>query len=258
MDSQEITTNIDFLPGLLSKDKAYEVLRLIFEEFRWFAPIEYGFGVHRPLKPAQPYLDTLLDYYAQRRAVTVCSSEERDFILLSSREPEPPGALTWNTSTSPIATPEWRVAHLRQIKQLMTFLDAPLAIAALEDDYRRKTTRRVSLGPDKGWEQVYTVDDYRNGLAGLYWRNFFGPPFVRMFGERLGSLPSDCVKDLGDGIVLVEPYPLPTDADTDAGKARERELIQLLGPECFYDHEHHVPPRKRPDLSDLPSNLEPA
>jgi hypothetical protein len=33
--------------------------------------------------------------------------------------------------------------------------------------------------------------------------------------------------------------------------ARERELISLLGPECFYDHEHHTLPTRRPVLDAL-------
>jgi hypothetical protein len=66
--------------------------------------------------------------------------------------------------------------------------------------------------------------------------DFFGPPFVRMFGERLASLPEDCREPLGDGLVL-------------------RELITHLGPECFYDHEHHTPPTRRPVLDPLSEAL---
>ncbi len=93
--------------------------------------------------------------------------------------------------------------------------------------------------------------DYSEGLAGLFWRNFYGPPFVRMFGERLDALPAECRKPLGEDIVLVQPYALPTEAGTEAGRARERELISLLGPECFYDHEHHTLPTRRPVLDAL-------
>ncbi|WP_257453316.1 hypothetical protein [Archangium lipolyticum] len=97
--------------------------------------------------------------------------------------------------------------------------------------------------------------DYSEGLPGLFWRNFFGPPFVRMFGERLASLPEDCRERLGDGLVLVQPYTLPSDAGTEEGNARERALIEHLGPECFYDHEHHTPPTRRPVLDHLSESL---
>ncbi|HYO57346.1 hypothetical protein [Archangium sp.] len=101
-------------------------------------------------------------------------------------------------------------------------------------------------------EEVSTVRDYSEGLAGLVWRNFYGSPFVRMFGERLDALPPDCRQTLGEELVLVQPYELPTEAGTEAGKARERELITLLGPECFYDHAHHTLPTRRPVLAPSP------
>ncbi|KFA93810.1 hypothetical protein Q664_07000 [Archangium violaceum Cb vi76] len=100
-------------------------------------------------------------------------------------------------------------------------------------------------------EEEHTVRDYSEGLPGLVWRNFYGPPFVRMFGERLGALPAECRQTLGDDIVLVQPYELPTEAGTESGMAREREFISLLGPECFYDHEHHTLPTRRPVLDAL-------
>jgi hypothetical protein len=92
----------------------------------------------------------------------------------------------------------------------------------------------------------FTVRNYSEGLAGLFWRNFFGPPFVRLFGERLASLPEDCSQSLGEELVLVQPYALPSDAGTEQGEARERALIAHLSPECFYDHEHHTPPTRLP------------
>jgi hypothetical protein len=46
----------------------------------------------------------------------------------------------------------------------------------------------------------------------------------------------------------VQPYELPTQAGTPEAIARERQLIEHLGPECFYDHQHHRKPRRRPQL----------
>jgi hypothetical protein len=47
-----------------------------------------------------------------------------------------------------------------------------------------------------------------------------------MFGERLDALPTGCRQSLGEGIVLVQPYELPTEAGTETGMARERELTE--------------------------------
>ncbi|WNG41648.1 hypothetical protein F0U61_54180 [Archangium violaceum] len=144
----------------------------------------------------------------------------------------------------------------------MRLVQSPLAQAGLETDLHPKQWRHIHKSiPQEGGkeftysEEVFTVRDYSEGLAGLVWRNFFGPPFLRMFGERLASLPSECVQRLGEDLVLVQPYPLPTDAGTEAGIARERELISLLGPECFYDHSLHTLPTRRPFLDTLGHSL---
>jgi hypothetical protein len=131
----------------------------------------------------------------------------------------------------------------------MQLLRSPLALSALDEDFERKTRRLVNDGISL--IKQFTVRNYSEGLAGLFWRNFYGPPFVRLFGERLNALPPECVTRLGEELVLVQPYELPTEAGTEAARAREQHLISLLGPECFYDHEHHQLPTRRPVLDDL-------
>jgi len=137
----------------------------------------------------------------------------------------------------------------------MRLFQSPLALAGLDTDLHSKKWRLVhkSLPTQEGKdftfsEEEFTVRDYSEGLPGLVWRNFYGPPFVRMFGPRLDSLPPECRTPLGEDLVLVQPYELPTAAGTEPGLARERELISLLGPECFYDHPHHTLPTRRPVL----------
>ncbi|PTL76576.1 hypothetical protein DAT35_49070 [Vitiosangium sp. GDMCC 1.1324] len=137
----------------------------------------------------------------------------------------------------------------------MRLVQSPLAQAGLDSDLHAKQWRLVhsSIPQDDGTEftyseELFTVRDYSEGLPGLVWRNFFGPPFIRMFGQRLQSLPSDCLARFGEDLVLVQPYALPSDAGTPSGIARERELISLLGPECFYDHQLHSLPSRRPFL----------
>jgi hypothetical protein len=123
-----------------------------------------------------------------------------------------------------------------------------LAYAGLADDIFSKERRIVPSPDGVGQVRVITVRDYSEGLAGLYWRNFLGPPFLRLFGDRLDALPAEYRQELSDELVLVQPYELPTQAGTPEGDARERQLISLLGPECFYDHERHVKPTRRPEL----------
>ncbi|AKI99690.1 Hypothetical protein AA314_01317 [Archangium gephyra] len=142
--------------------------------------------------------------------------------------------------------------------ELMRLVQSPLALSGLETDLHAKQWRLVHKSipteDEKEFtfsEREFTVRDYSQGLAGLVWRNFFGPPFLRMFGQRLGTLPVGCRESLGEDVVLVQPYVLPTEAGTEAGVARERELMSLLGSECFYDHERHTLPTRRPVLDAL-------
>ncbi|WP_309888455.1 hypothetical protein [Archangium sp.] len=144
----------------------------------------------------------------------------------------------------------------------MRLVQSPLAMAGLETDLHGKQRRLVHKstplegGKEFTWSQEeFTVRDYSEGLPGLVWRNFYGPPFVRMFGERLASLPPECREPLGEDLVLVQPYTLPREAGTEAGLAREREFIALLGPECFYDHERLALPTRRPVLDALGQSL---
>ncbi len=140
----------------------------------------------------------------------------------------------------------------------MRLVQSPLALAGLEADVhgkqRRLVHKRIPMEGGKDFtysEEEFTVRDYSEGLPGLVWRNFYGPPFIRMFGQRLDALPAGYRKPLGEDLVLVQPYELPTEAGSEAGRASERELISLLGPECFYDHEHHTLPTRRPLLNAL-------
>lgn len=241
-------------PGLLSLEMVREILSLVFEEFRWFTPTKYGyFDFDHRLFPGQIGIDGMLAYYEERKHLWVARSNHEYINISPTRvDEEYPyvGGIGWTTREKPKAQPKWPAAPSEQVKKLMTLVGSPHAYVALDRDIDQKKWRLVPH--EIGYSEVHNVRDYSEGLAGLFWRNFFGPPFVHMFGDRLRTLPPDVRTDLGDDIVLVEPYPLPSDAETEEGKARERALIEHLGPECFYDHERHTAPTRRPDVSSLP------
>jgi len=246
-------TRIELPPGLLSPAIVREVLRLGFEQYRWFAPMRYGTGaLWEKLDPNRLDVETLLAFYEENERLCIAARTDQDFLWLSPARPESQrrfGQLALLTSPKAINKPSWRDAHLEQVVELMRLLHSPLAFAALAEDIERKTERLV---PEEiGQRLDFTVRNYSEGLAGLFWRNFFGPPFVQLFGERLASLPPESRKDLGHGLVLVQPYALPSDAGTPHGEAHERALISLLGPECFYDHALHLKPTRLPVLPPL-------
>jgi hypothetical protein len=204
------------------------------------------------LDPERIDYDALGAFYEERRLLFVAGRTDRDFIMIFPLTPASDyphtGVISWSTSVTKANKPAWCEAHLRQVQELMGLLHSPLAQTGTDDDFDRKT-RRIVPSPDGiGQVQQILVRDYSEGLAGLYWRNFLGPPFLRLFGGRLDTLPSECRQELSDELVLVQPYVLPTQAGTPEGDARERQLISLLGPACFYDHQRHVKPSRRPEL----------
>ncbi|MFP2908183.1 hypothetical protein ACLESD_24650 [Pyxidicoccus sp. 3LFB2] len=234
-----------------------ELLRLAFKEYRWFEPAQDVFlGEDPNLKPGSTDFSAHLAYYDEAQHLSISDSREKDFLILStSKRTEFPfvGSVSWSVSVDEQELAGWCSAHLQQVLELMRLVGASLAEAGTFEDTRRKEERFIPNPDGFGTEQTFTVRDPSEGLAGLYWRNFFGPPFVRMFGERLLSLPPSACQELGNGLVLVQPYELPTLAMTPEGDAAEERLITVLGPECFYDHRQHRKPTRVPELTLLTS-----
>lgn len=243
-------------PGAPSSSLVREFFHLVFEKRPWFRPVQYGRAfTNGRLDPDRIDFDALVAFYEEHRNVTVTARTERDYFLLYPVKPDDPpylGRLIWGTSAKEATKPAWRAAHLQKVLEVMQLLRAPLVQAGLSEDLTHKTRRLVPHPDGLSMMETSTVRGYGEGLPGLVWRNFFGPPFVQMFGERLASLPGSFKQELGGGIVLVQPYELPSQADTPEATARERELITHLGSECFYDHERHLKPTRVPDLSSLP------
>jgi hypothetical protein len=253
MPTKYFATFIWLPPGFLPSAVTRDFFRRAFAEYQWFKPVHYGrANLTERLDPSHIDYDALVAYYEEYKSITVTARTDRDFFLLHSAKPDAPphnGQLIWETSATEARKPSWRAAHLRQVSELMRMLNSPLAVAGLAEDYDRKTSRLVPHADGLGDELTFTVSNPSEGLAGLFWRNFYGPPFVRLFGERLATLPPDTRQALGDDLVLVQPYELPTQAGTPEAEARERELIAHLGPDCFYDHARHLKPTHLPDLT---------
>jgi hypothetical protein len=252
MPVRYLTTRIWLPPGSPPGSIVREFLRSAFEEYRWFRPTRFGRAfIDKPLDPEHIDYDALATYYEDLYDITVAARTDRDFLLIftaTNTDRIHTGGITWETSVTEASRRSWRAAHQTQVVEVMQLFGSPLAQTAEASDVERKSERIVPSPDGIGSIQESTVRDCSEGLAGLFWRNFFGPPFVQMFGERLASLPAEFKQDLGGGIVLVQPYELPTLAGTPEGDALERRIIAHLGPECFYDHERHLKPTRVPEL----------
>jgi hypothetical protein len=253
-----LKSTIALPPGCPPSAVVREFLRLVFEKYRWFVPMRYGWFAtwDQKIEPNHIDYDALVALYEEHRSLCIAARTDSDYIcIFPARDDSRPytynGRIIWDASAKWASKPAWRAAHVEQVAEIMRLVNSPLAEASLGEDVERKTRRLIPAEDGLGSIETFTLRNYSAGLSGLFWRNFFGPPFVRMFGERLASLPEDCRKPLGEELVLVQPYELPTEAGTAQGDARERALIEQLGPGCFYDHVHHTPPTRLPALEHL-------
>jgi len=237
-------------PGPLPAPKVKQLLVLLVESYRWLKPTSYEVRGQRArtIAPGQPFIDDVIDTYCSTDDFWINGRTKNEgmTILLS---PTYDGYLScWWPSDKLVRGAQATETFVRQVVELMRLLDSPLAHAALWADAQPKT-RWSDRGPYDSL--VIFLNDYSQGLPGLFWRTFLGRPFVRLFGDRLASLPPDTARDLGGDIWLVQPYPTPADALTGGGKARERAIIEHLGKDCFFDHELELKPTRKPDLPPL-------
>ncbi|WP_224367179.1 hypothetical protein [Hyalangium versicolor] len=251
-----LTTVISLPPGVAPRPTLHTVLELIFEQYRWFRPERYGLAkLDERLVPGRIDYAALLALYERLASITIAARTDRDFLRITVTRPgDHPhaGNISWMTSMRTAASPGWRAAHSKQVAELMRLMQAPMAAAGPADDFESKQSRWVPHPDGLGEALTFTVRDPSEGLAGLFWRNFFGPPFVHLFGERLDTLPAELKQDLGDGVILVQPYELPTQAGTPEALSQEQQLIAHLGSDCFYDHPHHRKPTRLPQLPSPP------
>lgn len=253
---KSLHTTFDLPPGFLTPEKVRTLLHLMFEEYQWIKPKRYG-NVDTDLKlpSGRNFIDTLVSYYIDEQCLSLDSGSHCEWLsILPDRRDGRSyfGSITWATFVKPASYSPWRLAHIKQVFEIMKLLNSPLVLSALETDMENKFFQWI---PDADNPDITihspTVSSYAHGLAGLFWRNFYGPPFSQMFGERLNSLPQNNAQDFGDGYWLVEPYPLPTDVENDEGHNKEKRLIKLLNPKCFYNFETNTLPSVLPDLPEL-------
>jgi hypothetical protein len=249
-----LTTYLYPSPEALRRPRLQQLLRTLLEEHRWVDPIRYGNSSMRErIAPGRVDYEALADFYEAHEGVCIGASTDQHYFWVFPPDPGHPrfqgGKLIWGTSTRQANSPASRARHLEQVASVMRDTDASLAFAAMVEDIDRKTERLVPAPDGVGSILTSTVRVPGEGLAGLFWRNVFGPPFTRLFGERLLSLPPETHQALGGGLVLVQPYERPSQAMTPEGDAAEARLITVLGPECFYDFQRHQKPTRVPELT---------
>jgi hypothetical protein len=252
-----VDTALSLRPGPLVPAVVGDALEIASRELAW-RPSTFGSLARHDTPVVGDDIRDMLDFYARKGTLFLEGEKmEWDFCGNRGNERSARGYVSWGWH---VAEKAWSVAtqrHRATVVQLAKALRSPYVRSCLPRD--RRETRIVEVDAKTIFpnakvatikKEIPKVDTYREGLTALYWRNIFGPEFVEMFGERLRTLPGDVAWDLGDGYWLVQPYASPGDASTEAGRAREAEIVAHLGPDCFYDDAREQPPTRVPRFSE--------
>jgi hypothetical protein len=124
--------------------------------------------------------------------------------------------------------------------QTIQFLDLCLAFYdllhpayGLVHSTKDKLKSRTVL--DSQYGETILPTNLSKGLPGIYWANFLGPEYVRMFGkQRLISSPNFHLQELHDDGILIVTSQTPLNPSSRDSRLARSELREFLGEDAFY------------------------
>lgn len=247
---KQIMTEIRLPPGPLKEELVAELMDLLLREFAWVIPRRYGrLDTDLSCGALERSLPLLIQFLNEEGAIAVKGKGgELDVVPDQRAERTGIGYLAWFTDARHAVDEAWCERHIVQCSAVARLVESPLGYTCLSEDQSRNNRPIQKAGFT---EQVPRIRGYDEGLLGLYWRNFFGPPFTDLMREKLKSLPKDVARDLGEDYWFLEVEPDPVAAMSDEGRRRESELIAHLGPDLFYDMAAERLPTTRPTIKGL-------
>jgi hypothetical protein len=116
--------------------------------------------------------------------------------------------------------------------------------ARMSDEYRASNLDEL------GGVRAIGLDISRH-LPGLYWANYFGPPYVSLIGgHKLMSAPAVRVDAIGPGVLLLLAED-PRTWSQPSYMAKKRAVVESLGPEYFFDRTAPDRATRGLDISEL-------
>jgi len=106
----------------------------------------------------------------------------------------------------------------------------------LHASYGFVKTQEMGAHYNKRGKEFSAGIDLKRGLPDIYWANFFGPEYVRMFGDdRIKSTPAYKIEDLRDSgvLLLLTSSVFDFDNDKEAFERLRLQAKQHLGIEAF-------------------------
>jgi hypothetical protein len=195
----------------------------LFQAIEEFAPPRFGLG---DVVLSGSYEGVWL-YAESSRSTLPPESNRLSIEIIDRQEVEGKQLTTW--------------AH-EFFRALPAALPVRYGLGHLADEFEAKNIERTS-----GSVRALGVR-LSKSLPGLYWLNYFGPPYVRLIGEeRLLTTPAPDVRRAGDGVFLAldtDPanWKLPTYHE------KERDAIDHIGREFFFSREQPERETRAPDF----------
>jgi hypothetical protein len=210
---------------------AHGLLELVYRHGQAFAPELFDNG--RKLLPADATnLDALAQLWSQ--ADTVTMHRETRFASQVS-------ATTLSIDSHPNTVSIWvEEAFFRLQSRTEEFLHLSIAIYDLVHPmygniHQTRDALEMATVYDPRYGKTVVPVKLGKGLPGIFWANFFGPPYVELIGERkLLSAPGEHVRKLSDGGVLVIATRSPLNPSTRANRSKRTAVRSHLGEDYFY------------------------
>jgi hypothetical protein len=230
-----LQTQLSLPRAPISDRHVREALDVVLNRFRWVTPTHYGsVGADERLDQGRDAMGTALELFRRGSVTLKGGTNSLYFAPDVAGAPAAVGVLSWFTPLGKADGARFRDEHRKQLVEVAKRLEAPVSWAGREDDHYRMLHRDVRVG--NSIEVVLRLRSYEEGLLGLHWRNVYGPLFTDLFGrEKLARLAPDVAQDCGDGYWFIEVCPGPRDFETEPARRRAAEVVDLLGPEHFYD-----------------------
>lgn len=206
-------------------------LDLIFNRFKWVDPTKFSDSEENYQAIGDdPVSDCMSLVEEDRIKLDVKGKGGELYLAVSRRTSEVPiGVLKyWAKSTRAFEKKRTEQLEL-ELLEVARALHSPLTAAFDENVEEARDVYR------DGTTIATRSDGYEYGLLTPRWREILGPLISNAMIDGLQMLEGTYSQNMGDGYWLLRTYDKPEDGLTQEGRAREEEIINVLGRRFFYD-----------------------
>lgn len=204
---------------------------LVLNQFQWVIPTRFSESEENYQAIGEDPVSDCMSLVQQERAEVVVKGRGGviNFLALSRTAKNSEGSLTFWASSSTAFKRKDTLELEHELIAVTKALHSPHA-AAYDDEV-------------EDVRSLYDVHDpvdsrdmgYKYGLLAPKWREVLGPQISSAMLGGLRKLEGLYSKNVGDGYWLLRTYESPEDGLTEEGRAREEEIVDVLGRRFFYD-----------------------